>query len=331
MPLRRRRAARPGLPPHRPRPIARRRGVDLAFAELPTAVWPMDVEDNAFLALAVAIGWRRLAARVVDRVEEPVLLRGDARARQVRGDRPRRQLRPGAADVYEMGPEMGPPTTTSWEWPPGDDSWPHEMSDVIDVVRGVPGSGSAPRSTTPSPCCRSSRRRTGDDHHPDPAAHLPRRRRHRPAHLLPRSRTRLPHRGGDHEVRVHRRAPQLRRRRAAEVLVGRARRPGRGRRAPAAARMPAVHRHPVRGRDHVDGRHPGGYGPRLLGLVHRRRAQGAAPPPARPRLQRRSRRARPATSRSTASASRSASRTSTSPRSAGSRRSSSTPTRRSRW
>ena len=60
------------------------------------------------------------------------------------------------------------------------------------------------------------------DHHPHAAPHHPRRRRHRPARLLPRARRRVPRRRRDHEVRLHRGEPQLRRRPAAQVLAGRA-------------------------------------------------------------------------------------------------------------
>ncbi|MGH7485078.1 MAG: Gfo/Idh/MocA family protein, partial [bacterium] len=42
---------------------------------------------------------------------------------------------------YEMRPSMGPPDTTSWEWPRGDNSWQAETADVISALDGNPGQG----------------------------------------------------------------------------------------------------------------------------------------------------------------------------------------------
>ena len=64
--------------------------------------------------------------------------------------------------------------------------------------------------------------------------------------------------------------------------------------------------------NHLDGRHPGRHGARLLGKLHHGAAQGAATATARSWSIRASSPSRPATSRSTGCASRSASRTSTS-------------------
>lgn len=36
---------------------------------------------------------------------------------------------------YKMLPEMGPPETTSWEYPMGDDSWAVEMAEFYDDIR----------------------------------------------------------------------------------------------------------------------------------------------------------------------------------------------------
>ena len=137
--------------------------------------------------------------------------------------------------------------------------------------------------------------------------------------VLPRGRPRLPHRGGDHEVRLHRRAPQLRRRRAAQVLRGRAGADGRA--TPSTrccARASRVDRHRpgveiTSMADIPTGTGLGSSGSFTVGVL-----KALHLVPARARHQRRPRRARRATSRSTCSASRSASRTSTSPRSAAS-------------
>jgi predicted dehydrogenase len=36
---------------------------------------------------------------------------------------------------YKMRPEMGPPETTSWEYPMGDDSWEVEMAEFYEDIR----------------------------------------------------------------------------------------------------------------------------------------------------------------------------------------------------
>jgi len=44
---------------------------------------------------------------------------------------------------YKMLPEMGPPETTAWEYPMGDDSWEVEMAELYDDIRlnRVPAAG----------------------------------------------------------------------------------------------------------------------------------------------------------------------------------------------
>ena len=36
---------------------------------------------------------------------------------------------------YKMLPEMGPPETTSWEYPMGDNSWDVEMAEFLEDIR----------------------------------------------------------------------------------------------------------------------------------------------------------------------------------------------------
>ena len=115
----------------------------LAFGELRTSFWDMDVEDNAFLALRcrTAFAW---LARVVDGVEEPVLARGDAGASQDRGRRPRRQLWSRDAhplrDVARDGPADRAP------YPVG--------------AATIPGASSSRRASTASRADRQSARRS---------------------------------------------------------------------------------------------------------------------------------------------------------------------------
>ena len=55
---------------------------------------------------------------------------------------------------YKMLPEMGPPETTTWEYPMADNSWD---IGVRGISRGHPAEASAVR--------RAARRRRGADHH----------------------------------------------------------------------------------------------------------------------------------------------------------------------
>ncbi len=162
-----------------------------------------------------------------------------------------------------------------------------------------------------------------------PLRDLARRRRHRPALLLPRAR-RLPRVGGDRQVRLHAHPHGLPAPLPDEVLRARGGRrdqpdpppdPARDAAAPL-ARQPAG--------DRLGGRRAGGHRHGLLGRLHRLPAQG----PGAARGTARSPRAiwprRRARSRSTCSASRSASRTPTSPPTAGSAPTRSTRTAPSR-
>ena len=128
--------------------------VDLAFAELPTLFWAMAVEDNAFLALRPRAGGFAWLHASLDGVEEPVLVRGDARAGQGRGHRASAAATaPSGCTLYEMEPELGPPPSTRREWPPDDDSW--RASSATSSARSTATARRRRhRSTTPSPRSR---------------------------------------------------------------------------------------------------------------------------------------------------------------------------------
>ena len=94
-----------------------------------TDFWPMDVEDNAFLALRPASGGFAWLHASLDRVEEPVLVRDRLPHGQARDQRARRQLRPRAAHPLRDAPRAGPADDHApSEWPPGDDSWAAELA-----------------------------------------------------------------------------------------------------------------------------------------------------------------------------------------------------------
>jgi predicted dehydrogenase len=115
--------------------------VELAFADLTTAFWPMTVEDNAFVCLRVQRGgvawlhaswteWKNLFSY------ELAYRTGKIEIQGLGGSYGVERL-----TLYEMRPEMGPPDTSSWEWPRGDDSWGAELADVVAAIGGSPGRG----------------------------------------------------------------------------------------------------------------------------------------------------------------------------------------------
>jgi predicted dehydrogenase len=115
--------------------------VDLAFSELRTEFWDIEVEDNAFVALRIADGgfawlhaswseWKNLFSFEVTLRDAKLEITGLGGS-----------YGPERLILFEMGPTLGPPETTSWEWPHGDDSWRLEIEDVLADLAGAPYSG----------------------------------------------------------------------------------------------------------------------------------------------------------------------------------------------
>ena len=110
--------------------------VDLAFAEMRTAFWDMPVEDNAFVAVRPRSGgfawlhaswteWKNIFCF------EVMLERAKIEVNGLGGS-----YGPERVALYEMQPSMGPPPATTWEFPPTDLSWHHELVDVLSAVEG---------------------------------------------------------------------------------------------------------------------------------------------------------------------------------------------------
>jgi predicted dehydrogenase len=108
--------------------------VALAFSELRTSFWPMPVEDNAFVALRSYAGafawlhaswteWKNLFSF------EVMLERAKIEVSGLGGSYGTETL-----TLYEMLPEMGPPTCRQQQWPDVDDSWGRELNDVIAAI-----------------------------------------------------------------------------------------------------------------------------------------------------------------------------------------------------
>ena len=135
--------------------------VDLAFAEMRTMFWKMDVEDNAFLALRPRSGgfawlhaswteWKNLFSF------EVMLERAKLEVNGLGGSYGPEQL-----TLYEMAPEMGPPPRDDVGVPVqptgrGSSSWPTSLA----AIEGRPMRAQRHARRTPSPSSPSSRRPT---------------------------------------------------------------------------------------------------------------------------------------------------------------------------
>lgn len=113
-----------------------------------TYYWDMPVDDNAFLSLRTAAGqtawlqvscseWKNLFSFEIYGRTGKIAIDGLGGSYGVE-----------RLSCYRMLPEMGPPETTIWEYPRGDDSWRLEMNDFIEDIR---------LGRTPSPGLREAR------------------------------------------------------------------------------------------------------------------------------------------------------------------------------
>ena len=100
-----------------------------------TSFWDMKVDDNAFLSLRTAAGqtawlhvscteWKNLFSLELYGRHAKLALDGLGGSYGVE-----------KLTLYQMLPEMGPPETTSWEFPRGDESWAIEMREFAADIR----------------------------------------------------------------------------------------------------------------------------------------------------------------------------------------------------
>lgn len=100
-----------------------------------TYYWRMPVDDNAFLTLRTAGGqcaflhvscseWKNLFSFEIYGRDGKLALDGLGGSYGVE-----------RITHYAMRPEMGPPDTTSWEYPRGDQSWALEFAEFVDDIR----------------------------------------------------------------------------------------------------------------------------------------------------------------------------------------------------
>jgi len=100
-----------------------------------TYFWDMKVDDNAFLSLRTAGGqtaWLHVSCTEWKNLFSFELYGRDAKLAidGLGGSYGVERLA-----YYRMLPEMGPPETTIWEYPRGDDSWAAEVIAFIDDIR----------------------------------------------------------------------------------------------------------------------------------------------------------------------------------------------------
>ena len=113
-----------------------------------TYFWDMPVDDNAFLSLRTAAGqtawlqvscteWKNLFSFEIYGRDGKLAIDGLGGSYGVE-----------RLAYYKMLPGMGPPDTTTWEYPRGDDSWRLEMAAFLEDIR---------TGRTPVPGLRESR------------------------------------------------------------------------------------------------------------------------------------------------------------------------------
>ncbi len=100
-----------------------------------TSFWDMAVDDNAFLSLRTATGrtawlhascteWKNLFSFEIYGRTGKLHIEGLGGSYGVE-----------RTTFYKMLPEMGPPETTTWEFPRGDRSWELEMGSFLEDIR----------------------------------------------------------------------------------------------------------------------------------------------------------------------------------------------------
>ena len=111
----------------------------LEYAAMPTFFWPVDVEDNCFLALRGQRGemawlhatwteWKNTFSFEITGRDGKLTIEG------LGGSYGNERL-----TFYKMLPQMGPPETTIWEYPASDASWASEFADFKADWTGKPG------------------------------------------------------------------------------------------------------------------------------------------------------------------------------------------------
>lgn len=100
-----------------------------------TYFWDMPVDDNAFLSLRTAGGqtaWLQVSCTEWKNMFSLELYGRDAK---ISIDGLGGSYGPEKCTYYKMLPQMGPPETTVWDYPAGDDSWQLELAAFEEDIR----------------------------------------------------------------------------------------------------------------------------------------------------------------------------------------------------
>lgn len=100
-----------------------------------TYFWDMPVDDNAFVSLRTKAGqtawlhvscteWKNLFSLEIYGRDGKIAIEGLGRSYGTE-----------SCTLYRMLPQMGPPETSRWEYPGGDDSWARENAAFLDDIR----------------------------------------------------------------------------------------------------------------------------------------------------------------------------------------------------
>jgi predicted dehydrogenase len=100
-----------------------------------TFFWPMPVEDNGFLLLETARGCVAFLHASCTEWKNTFSFELFGRAGKLQIDGLGGSYGTERLTWYRMRPQMGPPESTSWEYPMPDDSWSYEMAQFIEDVQ----------------------------------------------------------------------------------------------------------------------------------------------------------------------------------------------------
>ena len=108
-----------------------------------TFFWPMPVEDNAFVYLKSASGVVAWLHASWTEWKNTFSFEVFGRTGKLQVDGLGGSYGTERLTYYRMLPEMGPPETTSWEFPGEDRSWRNEFENFVSCAQGAGGSTSA--------------------------------------------------------------------------------------------------------------------------------------------------------------------------------------------
>ncbi len=107
----------------------------------PTLFWDMPVEDNAFMLLKTAKGQAAWLHASWSEWKNMFSLEIYGRTGKLQVDGLGGSYGAEKLTYYQMLPQMGPPQTTTWDYPGADSSWAAEFRDFVGAIEGKKGFG----------------------------------------------------------------------------------------------------------------------------------------------------------------------------------------------